>query len=156
MVNIWEKAISILAGNLNLGLSYLITAAQIVMLRYLSCCEDLDLLDEWWLLLLWWWLSDFEDFDSEDELPFPALFGALLEALDPELECLWLLLVGTMLVELECCPSACPPVVLILSADDGVLSACNLPPPRIIKINKLKLHGSARGDKSRYKKVRFL
>ena len=26
MANIWEKAISILAGNLNLGLSYLITA----------------------------------------------------------------------------------------------------------------------------------
>jgi hypothetical protein len=135
------------------------------MLRYLSCCEDLDLLDEWWLLLLWWWLSDFDDFDSEDELPFPPLFEALLEALDPELECLWLLLlVGTvallpMLVELEleCCPSACPPVVLILSADDGVLSACNLPPPRMIKVNKLNLQGFARGvDKSRYKKVRFL
>ena len=28
MVNIWEKAISILAGNLNSGLSYLITAVK--------------------------------------------------------------------------------------------------------------------------------
>ena len=38
MANIWEKSISILAGNLNSGLSYLITTVIAYLMNAISCC----------------------------------------------------------------------------------------------------------------------
>ena len=47
MANIWEKAISILAGNLNLGRSYLITTVNPTFVQFFSFCNLVSKFEVW-------------------------------------------------------------------------------------------------------------